>query len=44
LTGGTTSPLLSGTIVGSGGSATVYSIVGATTEIQKEITVRSLGL
>ncbi len=44
LTGGTTSPLLSGTIVGSGGSATVQTIFGGTTEIQKEITVRSLGL
>jgi len=34
--------LLSGTIVGSGGSAA--SIFGGTTEIQKEIIGRSLGL
>ena len=42
--GGNTSPLLSNTIVSSGGSAAFQSIFGGTTEIQKEIIARGLGL
>jgi len=42
LTGGSTRPLLSGTIVGSGGSGA--SSFGGTTEIVKEVIGRSLGL
>jgi len=44
LTRRSTSPLLCGTIAGSGGSATVQSIFGGTTEMQEEITDRSLGV
>jgi hypothetical protein len=42
LTGGSTSPLLSGTIASSGGSGA--SIFCGTTEIMKEIIGRNLGL
>jgi hypothetical protein len=44
LIGGSTSPLLSATIVNSEGSAAAQWIFGGTTEIQKEIIARSLGL
>jgi hypothetical protein len=43
LTGGSTGPLLSATIMSSGGSA-ARSIFGGTTEIMKEIIGRGLGL
>jgi len=44
LTGGRTSPLLSGTIVSFGPLSRVQSGFGGTTEIMKEIIGRGLGL